>query len=68
MIRTSNAATTTEDRDLEDGIDAIIYLQAMNGIEENRLTGELAWNNFTKQEKDSTLFFYRLFKASENHK
>lgn len=59
---------TYDERDLEDGIDAIIYLQSLNGIEENRLTAELAWNNFTKQEKDSTVFFYRLLRAEENHK
>lgn len=64
----NNTNRSNEDRDLEDGIDAIIYLQSLNGIEENRLTAELAWNNFTKQERDSTVFFYRLLKAEDNHK
>jgi len=43
---------------VEDGIKAIIFLQAMAGIEETEEKARLGWENMQPWEQETTLRFY----------
>ena len=47
--------------DREKGIEAIIYLQSRQGINEPREVAERNWDDFSDHDKEQTLVVYRLF-------
>ena len=48
--------------DREQGIQAIIFLQAMVGITEPREKAEKGWDRMEEWERDSTMCAYSMFK------
>ena len=51
----------------EDGIQAIIELQALAGIEETRERAEAGWNAMTLAEQQKTILFHKVMCRSEEN-